>query len=167
MAGTSVHGEAVIRIIRTLVPCSAISEEYIEVLERSCSSMMLEYLAREEHTEQEHLLMDRGALSSTVSVTFDSVLDEDYLDSELLIRRKTVEGAEHGTVETSAIIGKEAFTHSRYTCPKCGKLYSQSRNLRRHCRLECGQEPAYICEICCKRFKRNNQLQRHIRLLHP
>ncbi|XP_050092127.1 zinc finger protein 600-like [Anopheles aquasalis] len=145
-----------------------LNEESIEILERSCSSMMLEYLAREEHTQQKHLLMTSGELSSTVSVTFDSTLDEDYLNSELLSRRTTVEGADHAMLETSAIVGNKPFNHSRrYTCPKCGKVYSQSRNLRRHCRLECGQEPAYTCEICSKRFKRNNQLQRHIRLLHP
>lgn len=128
--------------------------------------MMLEYLAAEEHTEQEQL-MSSVELSSTVSVTFDKPLVEEYFSSELLIRRRTVEGTDHGMVETSAIVGKEPSIRTRHICLKCGKAYSQSRNLRRHCRLECGQEPAYICEICSKRFKRNNQLQRHIRLLHP
>lgn len=54
----------------------------------------------------------------------------------------------------------------RYSCPRCGKDYSQSKNMRRHYRLECGQEPKYPCSYCQLRFKRNNQLKNHINTRH-
>lgn len=54
----------------------------------------------------------------------------------------------------------------RYVCPRCGKDYSQSKNMRRHYRLECGQEPRYPCPFCKLRYKRNNQLKNHLITRH-
>lgn len=54
----------------------------------------------------------------------------------------------------------------RFPCPRCGRDYSQSKNMRRHYRLECGQEPRYPCSFCQLRFKRNNQLKNHIMIKH-
>lgn len=54
----------------------------------------------------------------------------------------------------------------RFECPKCGKAYSLAKNMRRHARLECFQEPKYACPYCPLRCKRNNQLQRHILARH-
>lgn len=54
----------------------------------------------------------------------------------------------------------------RFPCPRCGRDYSQSKNMRRHFRLECGQEPRYPCNFCQLRFKRNNQLKNHIMIKH-
>ena len=54
----------------------------------------------------------------------------------------------------------------RFFCPRCGKDYSQSKNMRRHYRLECGQEPRYPCPFCKLRYKRNNQLKNHLITRH-
>lgn len=55
---------------------------------------------------------------------------------------------------------------NRYACPRCGKDYSQSKNMRRHYRLECGQEPRFPCPFCKLRYKRNNQLKNHLITRH-
>lgn len=54
----------------------------------------------------------------------------------------------------------------RFPCPRCGRDYSQSKNMRRHFRLECEQEPRYACQFCQLRFKRNNQLKNHVMIKH-
>lgn len=54
----------------------------------------------------------------------------------------------------------------RFACPRCGKDYSQQKNMRRHYRLECGQEPQYPCRICNLRFKRHNQMNGHMLTRH-
>lgn len=54
----------------------------------------------------------------------------------------------------------------RHVCPRCGKDYSQSKNMRRHYRLECGQEPRFPCPFCKLRYKRNNQLKNHLITRH-
>lgn len=54
----------------------------------------------------------------------------------------------------------------RYKCPRCGKDYSQRKNMRRHYRLECGQEPKYPCPVCSLRFKRHNQMSGHMLTRH-
>lgn len=54
----------------------------------------------------------------------------------------------------------------RYGCPRCGRDYSQLKNMKRHFRLECGREPQYPCPFCKMRFKRNNQLRNHMIARH-
>lgn len=54
----------------------------------------------------------------------------------------------------------------RFPCPRCGRDYSQSKNMRRHFRLECQQEPRFPCNFCPLRFKRNNQLKNHVMIKH-
>lgn len=54
----------------------------------------------------------------------------------------------------------------RFACPQCGKDYSQRKNMRRHLRLECGQEPRYPCPVCNLRFKRHNQMSGHMLARH-
>lgn len=54
----------------------------------------------------------------------------------------------------------------RFACPRCGKDYSQQKNMKRHYRLECGQEPQYPCRICHLRFKRHNQMNGHMLTRH-
>lgn len=54
----------------------------------------------------------------------------------------------------------------RFKCPRCGKDYSQRKNMRRHYRLECGQEPKYPCPVCGARFKRHNQMSGHMVTRH-
>lgn len=60
----------------------------------------------------------------------------------------------------------KAVPTQRHPCPRCGKDYSLSKNMRRHLRLECGQEPQFPCTFCKLRFKRNNQLTKHIANRH-
>lgn len=54
----------------------------------------------------------------------------------------------------------------RFACPRCGRDYSQRKNMRRHFLLECGQEPRYTCPVCQAKFKRNNQMNNHLSLRH-
>lgn len=54
----------------------------------------------------------------------------------------------------------------RFACPRCGKDYSQQKNMKRHFRLECGQEPQYPCRVCHLRFKRHNQMNGHMLTRH-
>lgn len=82
------------------------------------------------------------------------------IDKQIIVKKqkRTVPFAVAATEDVNAT--------QRYTCPRCGKDYSQSKNMRRHYRLECGQEPKYPCQYCQLRFKRNNQLKNHIQSRH-
>lgn len=84
------------------------------------------------------------------------------IDKQIIVKKqkRTVPFAVAATEDVNATTGQ------RYTCPRCGKDYSQSKNMRRHYRLECGQEPKYPCQYCQLRFKRNNQLKNHIQSRH-
>lgn len=66
----------------------------------------------------------------------------------------------------SHMLPKRGEHAQRFVCPRCGKDYSQRKNMRRHYRLECGQEPRYPCPICNLRFKRNNQMNSHLLTRH-
>lgn len=61
---------------------------------------------------------------------------------------------------------KQVDQTQRFLCPRCGRDYSQRKNMRRHFRLECGQEPRFPCPICNLRFKRNNQMNSHMITRH-
>lgn len=49
-----------------------------------------------------------------------------------------------------------------YSCPRCKKVYRWMISLRRHIRLECGQEPKHPCLYCGRRFKHKHHLSGHI-----
>lgn len=49
-----------------------------------------------------------------------------------------------------------------YPCPRCKKVYRWMISLRRHIRLECGQEPKHPCLYCGRRFKHKHHLSSHI-----
>ena len=49
-----------------------------------------------------------------------------------------------------------------YPCPKCKKVYRWMISLRRHMRLECGQEPKHTCLYCGRRFKHKHHLIGHM-----
>ncbi|XP_069702171.1 longitudinals lacking protein, isoforms H/M/V-like isoform X25 [Periplaneta americana] len=53
--------------------------------------------------------------------------------------------------------------YAKFVCAKCGKMYSQKRNLTTHMRLECGMEPQFVCPRCSKRFTRVTSLRRHMK----
>ena len=72
------------------------------------------------------------------------------------VEKKIIQKKKKATLQMNAIGGV------RFGCPRCGKDYSQNKNMRRHFRLECGQEPKYPCPYCQLRFKRNNQLKNHM-----
>lgn len=63
-------------------------------------------------------------------------------------------------------------TQRRYTdigkfqCPRCLKMYSYLRTLKRHLKLECGKEPQLQCPYCPKRTIYNANLKRHIFRVH-
>jgi uncharacterized Zn-finger protein len=49
-----------------------------------------------------------------------------------------------------------------YSCPRCKKVYRWMISLRRHIRLECGQEPKHPCLYCGRRFKHKHHLIGHV-----
>lgn len=51
-------------------------------------------------------------------------------------------------------------------CNKCHKTYSSPHTLRRHVRLECGQEPRFLCPYCPHRTKQRYNLMLHIGRTH-
>uniref|UniRef100_A0A1B6LKP4 BTB domain-containing protein n=1 Tax=Graphocephala atropunctata TaxID=36148 RepID=A0A1B6LKP4_9HEMI len=51
-------------------------------------------------------------------------------------------------------------------CAKCHKTYSSPHTLRRHVRLECGQEPRFRCPYCPHRTKQRYNLMLHISRTH-
>ncbi|KAG8308252.1 hypothetical protein J6590_002337 [Homalodisca vitripennis] len=51
-------------------------------------------------------------------------------------------------------------------CVKCHKTYSSPHTLRRHVRLECGQEPRFRCPYCPHRTKQRYNLMLHISRTH-
>ncbi|KAL1129435.1 hypothetical protein AAG570_013961 [Ranatra chinensis] len=51
-------------------------------------------------------------------------------------------------------------------CPKCGKGYSNSSNLNRHLRFECGKERQFSCPHCQYRARHKTHLQSHISCKH-
>lgn len=61
---------------------------------------------------------------------------------------------------------KSKFLDPKFPCPKCGKKYSQQKNLKRHLTLECGIVPKFQCPFCPIKCKRNNQLTGHIMAKH-
>lgn len=61
---------------------------------------------------------------------------------------------------------KSKFLDPKFPCPKCGKRYSQQKNLKRHLSLECGVVPKFQCPFCPIKCKRNNQLTGHIMAKH-
>lgn len=88
-------------------------------------------------------------------------------------RSSNTPGQRKPTVKSTTRGGKKRPQHmmpkqnlQRFDCPRCGKDYSQRKNMRRHLRLECGQEPQYPCPICKLRFKRHNQMSGHMVARH-
>ncbi|KAJ4427512.1 hypothetical protein ANN_25160 [Periplaneta americana] len=49
-----------------------------------------------------------------------------------------------------------------YPCPRCKKVYRWMISLRRHIRLECGQEPKHHCLYCGRKFKHKHHLIGHM-----
>lgn len=52
---------------------------------------------------------------------------------------------------------------SAFVCPRCCKIYQLYHSLRRHMRVECGQEPRHACPNCNRRFKHRFNLLVHMR----
>ena len=71
-----------------------------------------------------------------------------------------------------------ANTHKRecgkkFSCPHCGKDYSQSRTRDLHRDKECPKRPGAkdtppaVCPVCKKQFRARRSLPRHVRTQHP
>ncbi|XP_014607733.1 PREDICTED: longitudinals lacking protein, isoforms A/B/D/L-like isoform X22 [Polistes canadensis] len=53
---------------------------------------------------------------------------------------------------------------SSYKCPNCDRFYMRISCLKRHLRVECGQEPQYQCQICQGWFKYKHNLSAHMKI---
>lgn len=65
---------------------------------------------------------------------------------------------EHSVVSTMTSRGP-------VTCPECGKMIKQARNLGRHYQV-CHQATIYPCDFCDSTFNRSDNLRTHIRDKH-
>lgn len=52
------------------------------------------------------------------------------------------------------------------SCPRCGKTYKHDRNLYRHMKVECGQQPRYYCRYCPYRSKHKSDTYKHVVRIH-
>ena len=49
----------------------------------------------------------------------------------------------------------------KYPCDRCGRRYVNHRDLLRHKRYICGQEPLFKCRFCSRKFYHRYLLSRH------
>ncbi|XP_036145490.1 zinc finger X-chromosomal protein-like [Monomorium pharaonis] len=54
----------------------------------------------------------------------------------------------------------------RYRCPKCGNGYKYTRDMQKHMRFQCGQEPKFQCPYCRRRSKVSSNMYTHVRNKH-
>lgn len=54
----------------------------------------------------------------------------------------------------------------RHTCSRCSKSYIHAWHLKRHTKIECGQEPRVQCPYCSTKMKQRGHVYRHIRQCH-
>ncbi|KAK2584905.1 hypothetical protein KPH14_002501 [Odynerus spinipes] len=61
-------------------------------------------------------------------------------------------------------VGTRTRGQSTYKCPNCDRFYMRTSCLKRHLRVECGQQPQYQCRICQGWFKYKHNLSAHMKL---
>jgi uncharacterized Zn-finger protein len=77
-------------------------------------------------------------------------------DAEVLMRGEMM------TQQTAGLGVTVEGSEQLYSCPRCKKVYRWMISLRRHIRLECGQEPKHPCLYCGRRFKHKHHLIGHV-----
>lgn len=55
----------------------------------------------------------------------------------------------------------------KFSCPKCGTLYTRENDMKRHWKWECGLPPRFQCPLCFKKFKRRFNMKYHFWNKHP
>jgi uncharacterized Zn-finger protein len=83
---------------------------------------------------------------------------EDEIDGAQLLMSTELLGQQTAGLGVPAE-GKE---QELFSCPRCKKVYRWMISLRRHMRLECGQEPKHPCLYCGRRFKHKHHLIGHV-----
>ncbi|XP_015587126.1 longitudinals lacking protein isoform X9 [Cephus cinctus] len=53
-----------------------------------------------------------------------------------------------------------------YHCPKCNNGYKNRKDMQKHCRSWCGQEPRFECPYCNRKSKRSSNMYAHVRTVH-
>lgn len=83
---------------------------------------------------------------------------EDEIDSAQLLMSTELLGQQAAGLGVPA----EGAEQELFPCPRCKKVYRWMISLRRHIRLECGQEPKHPCLYCGRRFKHKHHLIGHV-----
>ncbi|KAF7388415.1 hypothetical protein HZH68_012357 [Vespula germanica] len=82
----------------------------------------------------------------------------------MTIRGNNLLGVEQRTTGGYQPVRMTARGQSSYKCPNCDRFYMRTSCLKRHLRVECGQEPQYQCRICQGWFKYKHNLSAHMKL---
>lgn len=82
----------------------------------------------------------------------------------MTIRGNNLLGVEQRTTSGYQPVRMTARGQSSYKCPNCDRFYMRTSCLKRHLRVECGQEPQYQCRICQGWFKYKHNLSAHMKL---
>jgi len=99
----------------------------------------------------------------TVFFTVSAQLNREYTSRRDDAVLSSTSSSKH---QDQSIIGTEARSqqdNSLFVCPRCCKVYRLYHSLRRHMRVECGQEPRHACPNCGRRFKHRFNLLVHMR----
>lgn len=110
-----------------------------------------------------HLITEETGHTEVIC-TGTRVNSDEMMESEMKIKIINKEGQKVRRIPAHM---QPRINHTeRHNCPNCNSSYSQRKNLQRHLKLECGQEPKFACPFCTLRCKRNNQMQHHIATKH-
>jgi len=106
------------------------------------------------------------ALISTHSDTFTCFIVPDNLvfdvEDEMTDAQVLISSEIMGQQAAGLGVPAEGEEPQLYPCPRCKKVYRWMISLRRHIRLECGQEPKHPCLYCGRRFKHKHHLIGHM-----
>lgn len=54
----------------------------------------------------------------------------------------------------------------KYSCHKCGNVFTRKNNLYKHLKFQCGQMPRFCCPYCSYCTRHSSNVRSHIRRMH-